>query len=200
MSIHRLWPSTNGPASGEVDATDYTLGVEFFVTSACKLNAYFFWVATGMSTGARSFRLYSVNAGGGSGSAVSGSDITSGTLIAGQWNRVPLLTPIDLTPNQRYRACVLVTTASPKYASTSDYWNTGGGSAGIINGPLNAPNGTNAEGNDQCSFVESSVMAFPSSSFQFSNYWIDVEVETVAEPLAEVGNTIPASIRMMMRI
>lgn len=177
MTTYRLWPATSGPALGTADATNYTLGVEFKLSAPAELAGYFVWVAADQSTDARSFRLYSVDAGGATGIAVAGSDVVSGVLTAGQWNYVPLGAPVALAAGQPYRACVLTAGASPKYSSTADYWSTGPGSAGITNGILTAPRRADAEGLLQGQFIVSGVMAFPNAEFNATNYWVDVLID-----------------------
>lgn len=186
MTTYRLWPATSGPANGTADATAYTLGVEFEISAPAELAGYFVWTASDQDTGARSFRLYSVDAGGLTGSAVAGSDVTSGVLTAGQWNYVPLAAPIALTAGQRYRACQLVPAVAVPYSSTGLYWSTGPGSAGITNGILTAPRRADAEGLLQGQFNVGAVMTFPANEFNATNYWVDVLVDDGAGP-ADAG-------------
>lgn len=173
MAVLRLWPATNGPAAATVDADNYTLGTEFYVTGSAQFTGWYFWCNTASTV---TFSLYQVN-----------SDV-SGTLIGqvsnvnlaaplGEWKYQALAIPVNLTINQRYRACVSSTTNN-FYSSTSQYWNTGPGSAGITNDILSAPNLANATGGDQGSFVTGGTPAFPTNGFNSTNYWIDPEVST----------------------
>ncbi len=68
------------------------------------------------------------------GAVVEASVVTSGALVAGQWNFVPLPAPIPLTQYVSYRAA----TASLRYApATNGQFGAGGAYAeGITNGPL----------------------------------------------------------------
>lgn len=180
MAIYRLWPATNGPATPDTDPTDYTLGVEFEVTSAADLIAYYFWHASGQGGGTKDFRTWSVTTAT-TGSAVSGTDASNGAWTAGAWNRVPLASPVALTPTQRYRAGIAFTVANG-YSSTANYWSSGAGSAGITNGPLYAPNNADSVGARQSPYVDVGTPTYPSLTFNASNYWLDVEVDDGVEP------------------
>ena len=175
MAVYRLWPATSGQPTVVNDPADYTLGVEFYVTSACDFTAWHWWAQAACNP---IFSLYQVD------SATAGTLVNqvTGTSIAspfGEWKRVPVSVATSLTPNQRYRACITNTSAN-WYTRISNYWSTGPGSAGITNGPLVAPNSTNATGNDQCSHIVASSPAFPDISLSNVNYWIDVEVSDAA--------------------
>jgi hypothetical protein len=188
---YKTWPSTNGPSSPANDTSQYIFGRSFKVTSQCFLFAYRWWVATGQSTAAEDFGLYTVN-GLHSGTFVAGSKVASGPFTAGQWNTVLCSTPIMLTPDQEYRAVKTVNKsggAVKGYSSTSLYWDTGGpGEAGIVNGPLvtfaKAGAAVNPEpsGDGQMVFFAvaspdvSNSADYPSSQFNASNYWFDVMI------------------------
>ena len=108
MTTYRLYPSTNGPSSSAGDTSDYTMGLAFEVTSSgMQLNGYYWWVADGaQSTGAQKFALWEAT-GEHTGSVVSGSEVTSGTLSLG-WNYVALGSPVSLSQNQEYMAVTAV--------------------------------------------------------------------------------------------
>lgn len=185
MAEYRLWPATNGPSSQASDTDDYAMGVEFYVTTAADIEAIHFWASTNLA-GTFTGRVYSVDTGGTTGSAVTGTDVTFGSITGPGWNTATLAAPVALTPNQRYRATVAFTTTDG-YTITPSYWNSSaglGGALGISNGPLEAPNADDAEGNRQGSFTGSSTMAFPASQFNQSNYWVDI---TIDDGLAPTG-------------
>lgn len=168
---YRIFP-TGDLGAVAADTTNYTLGVEFYVTAANNnLLGYWWWCASGASTTAKSFRLYSV-VNSTTGTAVSGSDVTSGTLVTG-WNYVALSTPVSLTANQRYRAAILGGSGANWYSAQAN-----GFPSDIVHGPLTAPSTTNATGACQGSFIVSATMAFPTSVSSGSNYGLDVYVET----------------------
>ena len=170
MSTYRIWPSTSGGA-GAADVTE-SLGTEFYVTSACNFNGFWFWCPSGGNTTAVTCQLYSVTTAT-TGAAVSGTLVTSGTLTANAWNWVPLVTPVALTVNQHYRATV--------YKSTGGTITWYGASSGIfgseiINGPLRCCSTATAVGGIQGSYNPAGVISFPSSEFNNLCYWVDVEV------------------------
>ena len=146
MTTYRLFPSTSGPGSPTATTGGWLLGVIFSVTGGMKwLDGYWHWVAPGGDTVARKFALwnrYSTSAQ----NLVTGSVVTSGTLTAGQWNYVPLSSPVQLAPGALYVAATGWTAvngiplASGQFGSGQTY------AAGIVNGPLtawSAPSGSN---------------------------------------------------------
>lgn len=178
MTTLRLWPATDGPALPSSDPVDYTLGTEFEVTEACDFTAWHWWCQTNATV---SFGLYQVD------SAASGTllaSVAGVAVVAGGWRRTAAAAPVALTPGVRYRVVVFSTTDG-FYCTTPNYWSSGAGSAGIVNGALEAPNAAGATGGDQGSFTATvGVMTFPTDSFNSTNYWIDAEVETADEPVS----------------
>ncbi len=87
------------------------------------------------------------------------------------WKEILFPEPIILEANTRYRACVLFTGTMP--LSTSNYWTSGAGANGLINGEMIAPKKSDAIGQAQGSYANSDVMVFPTLS-DGSNYWVDV--------------------------
>lgn len=169
MADYRLYPATSGPSSAASDSTSYTMGVEFYVTSAANLTGYWWWCAIGASTAPQVHQLWQV-ATGTTGSAVGGTTVTSGTRTQGQWNFTALSPPVALTPNQRYRASVTDSSGADWYSATP-----AGFPVDIVNGPLTAPSTVNATGGIQMGYVISSVPTFPELTTG-GNYWMDVQV------------------------
>lgn len=175
MTLWQLWPATNGPAL-TTDSVTTDLGVEFFVTqSGCSLTGYRWWLPAGGNTFAVTVRLYSTT-NGTTGTLIPAGTVTSGTLTAGSWNTLPV-TPVALTASTHYRAVVTYAGTNDHYGATSLYWSSGAGSAGITNGPLTAPNSAGALNNGQGSFNEPSTAGFSASTFNQTNYWLDVTVD-----------------------
>jgi hypothetical protein len=175
MATHRLWPSTNGPAAAESDTENYTLGVEFSVSATANFTGWYWWCRT---AGTFTFSLYRID------SASTGTllaQVASVSLAAplGEWKYQNLAMPVSLVAGQRYRATITSSTNN-FYCATSNYWSSGAGSSGITSGILSAPNGSDATGNDQCAFIVGASPAFPTSAFNFTNYWLDVEVTDVS--------------------
>lgn len=173
LTTFRNFPSTNGGTVAN-DTTGYTLGVEFYVTDAdVRFLGFWWWCATGASTNAVNARVYTVD-NTTSGTAVPGSDATSGTLTANAWNYIELAKPIVLTANQRYRACIQGGGTANWYSAIAS-----GFAADSVHGPLTVPSTTNATGAKQGSFVVAATMTYPNGVSGGSNYGIDVQVGEV---------------------
>lgn len=186
MANLRLWPSTNGPASAAVDNAHYTLAVEFYVTQAASFRAWYWWCNTPATD--LIFTLWAMS------SATLGTKVAETTgqgagFALAAWNRVPFGATFELESNTRYRASVSSYTNN-FYSSTSKYWDASsglGGAAGITNGILVAPNAQQALGAAQGSFHQNSagnVATLPTTGFNQTNYWVDVEVEPVVSEAA----------------
>lgn len=173
LTTFRNFPSTNGGTVAN-DTTGYTLGVEFYVTDAdVRFLGFWWWCATGASTNAVNARVYTVD-NTTSGTAVPGSDATSGTLTANAWNYIELAKPIVLTANQRYRACIQGGGTANWYSAIAN-----GFAADSVHGPLTVPSTTNATGAKQGSFVVAATMTYPNGVSNDANYGIDVQVGEV---------------------
>lgn len=193
MSSYRLFPSTNGPASTAAPgySGNFIAGVEFYVSQGnCWFEGYWWWVcASGnQPTGPTKCALW--NAVQNNGLLVANSVVTSGTLAAGQWNYIPLSTPIQLAIGTPYVAAIAV---NGPFADTPSQFNAGDPfSAGIINGPLAAYSGTTGSNkppynNGQATFTTTG--SDPASTIPLntdpggdggSNFWVDVQVSDTA--------------------
>ena len=182
----RLFPSTNGPSSPVSYGGPFLAGVLFEVTSGGTwFDGYWWWVCpSGQSTAAQKFALWAVYNGGSGAALVPGSAVTSGTLTAGQWNYVPLPSPIPLAPGVCYNACTGFTGSFPD--TNGQYGSGGAYSAGIVNGPLSgfsdqsgslpAPYGMSqgvfgVTGTDPTAQM-------PANGSNSSNFWMDLQVDT----------------------
>lgn len=185
MTVYRLWPSTSGPGAATADADNYSLGVEFQVTSNCNFTGWYFWANTAATA---TFSLYQVI---NSSSGTLLNQVSSVSIAAplGEWKYIPVVLPTSLTTGVRYKA-VIHSTTNNFYSSTSLYWSTGPGSAGLTNGILSAYNSANASPG-QGSFAVGSTPAYPTTAFNHTNYWIDLEVDddTGAAPEGELNFT-----------
>lgn len=167
---YRLWPTTDGPASAAADTTGYSLSTEFEIISVAKIEGFYWWCANGADTTPKTFQVFSLT-GAGTGTAVPGTLVDSGTLVQNTWNFVPLAIPVSLSVGQRYRAVVYFAGGSNWYAATGSGW-----TADLVNGLLSAPSTANATGNIQSGFrVATGAIDVPNSSGG-SNYWVDLLV------------------------
>lgn len=193
MTSYRLFPWTSGPSS-PVDfgpGFEFVSGLGFWVTQrSIYFEGYWWWVCpTQQATGSQTFCLWqdTANADGAGeyGALVAASVVTSGPLVAGEWNFVPLPRPIPLTQYVGYRA----TTASLRYApSTNGQFGAGGAyNTGIENGPLfafaDASSGNQADVNlfqaGNCTWGQGTLdptTLYPNNSYQGLNLWIDIQV------------------------
>ena len=160
-------------------------GVVIGVTSGgCWLDGYWWWVCpSGQSTAAQKFALWCLY-GSGSGSLVANSTVTSGTLTAGQWNYVPLPTPLPLAIGATYVAATGFTGSFP---GTNNQFGSGDPySGGIVSGPLTAY--SDASGSTPVAVQDSSGRVqrrrhrpdanLPIYGSSSSNFWMDVLVDT----------------------
>ncbi|MGD0606735.1 MAG: DUF4082 domain-containing protein [Streptosporangiaceae bacterium] len=195
MGTYRLFPSVSGPSSPVSYSGSFLAGVMFCVTSACWFEGYWWWVCpAGQSTSPQKFALWQVD-GNGTGNVVSGSVVTSGTLTAGQWNYIPLATPLQLSIGNvaGVGAAVyeVVTGFSGSFPDTNSQFGSGEPYAsGITNGPLfaysdqgaSAPSPTSA-GSFQGAFGTGGTdpsVTLPSQGSSSSNFWIDLQVSDTA--------------------
>lgn len=209
MTTSRLWPSTPGPSV----ATSYTLGstlisgTTFFVTGEAWLEGYWWWVCNsgGQNTGATKAALWQIDPAntGGTGHLVPGSVTTSGTLTAGQWNYIPLATPIPLSlggsAGASPKSAVAGVAGAAMYIAaigcngpfpdTPSYWGTSQpGGSGITNGPLTAysaasaglpapyPSGGMPQGVFGDTGSTDPSVNCPEQVSGTDNFWVDVQV------------------------
>lgn len=211
MSTYRLFPTTNGPSATAATSSNFLAGIGFAVAGGGKwFTAYWYWVASDASTAPVPCALWSATSSGG-GVVVPGSSVTSGTLTAGAWNRIPLSTPIQLaaswdpavsTHGSVYVAAIGV---NGKFSDTQSMFNSGDTySAGIANGPLHAYSGTTGSnpapyGLGQGLFSVASndpTLAMPNQADGGgdggSNFWVDVEIsDTAPAGYAGTWRTLP---------
>jgi hypothetical protein len=193
MSTYRLFPTTDGPAA-PVDfgsGYEFVSAMGFWVTQPTMyFEGYWWWVCgTEQSTAPQTFCLWQDTDGadqkGDLGALVEASVVTSGDLVAGQWNYVPLPAAIPLTQYLAYRAA----TATPRYApATNGQFGEGGVYAqGITNGPLFAfADVTSGNSGDvdffqpsNCTYQEGTLdptSVYPGLGYDGLNLWMDVQV------------------------
>lgn len=195
MGTDRLFPSTNGPASPVSYSGPFLAGVFFCVTSTCWFEGYWWWVCpTGQSTSPQKFALWQVY-GAAEGNVVPGSVATSGSLTAGQWNYIPLPTPLQLSignvPGTGAAVYQAATGFSNSFPDTNSQFGSGDPYAsGITSGPLfgysdqgaSAPCPSSAgafQGAFGVAGTDPSVN-MPAQGSSSSNFWIDLQVSDTA--------------------
>jgi len=166
----------SGGGSLAADTNTYTMGVQFSVSLAgCTLTGMWFFSASGAGSLPETIALFAV-----SGGTLLHSESATWSGAAGSgWVRASFSSPPSLTSGTAYVGAVYDSGGFNWYSGTHDYWDTGAGSGGITNGPLSAPNNAGAA-HGQDAFDGSGPLAFPTSSFQATNYWMDPEVTVTA--------------------
>jgi len=180
----RLFEGPILTANSAADSANYNFGTEFYVNKAgCYVTKVRYLQPTGLGTlTPRTMALYSTT-NGTSGTKV-GGNWTMPTPVAGQWCEYTLPSPIALTANLHYRVSCLHPSGSG-FARQFFYFdgnstNSPGNVTIPIGGYLMRPTHGQALNASQGSYTESATVAFPSSAYQFSAYYSDVEVQDVA--------------------
>jgi len=136
----------------------------------------------GQSTSAQKFALWNEGAGN-TNQLVNTGTATSGTLTAGQWNYVPLATPIPLTENEVYVASTGFTGPFPD--TNSQFGSGNPYAAGITNGPLFAYSDTSGTASTPGNILGQGLFStagtdptlnMPGQVSNSANFWIDVEI------------------------
>ncbi len=182
---YRLFPTTSGPATPVSYGGPFIAGVVVGITTGgCWLDGYWWWVCnSGQSTSPQKFALWCLYGSTG-GSLVANSTVTSGTLMAGQWNYVPLTAPLPLAFGATY---VAATGFSNSFPDTNNQFGSGDPyGAGIVSGPLTAY--SDASGSLPSPFKNAQAVfsvagtdpttSMPIYGSSTCNFWMDVQVTT----------------------
>jgi hypothetical protein len=166
-----LFGQPASPATLTTDLSSYTMGVQFTVSRALSLKAVWFFSPAGAGSLPGTISLYQVSGA----SLITSQAATWSGAVASGWVRAAFTTPPALTAATAYKACINNTgVAASWYASTAHYWDTGAGSGGVSNGPLSAPNNAGGDGGQDT--FNTAPPAYPATSFNATNYWLDPEV------------------------
>jgi hypothetical protein len=170
-----LWGAgTPGGLVDSGDGTSVNVGMKFTSDTYGTVTALrFYKVAT--NTGTHVGSLWTAG-----GTLLASATFTGET--ASGWQQVSLSTPVTISPNTTYVVSYLA--PSGHYAVSNDYFYpapapapNGGGS--ISNAPLHAVS-TNSSPNGV--FTYASATAFPTSTYNADNYWVDVVFQPAAPP------------------
>jgi hypothetical protein len=177
------------------DSTQYVMGLSFKVTTASvQLDGWYWYcdIANSQDNSPEDFALWQ-STGHTSGIYIAGSKVTSGSFVQG-WNFVACGTPIPLTSGQEYRAVKTTNkshSSSTTYCHTGLFFESGGGGAGVVNGPLTifaGPTGSanqDPSGDGQMTFNSGTfdvTTNYPSNQFNASWYGLDVQVSDSSSP------------------
>jgi Domain of unknown function (DUF4082)/Fibronectin type III domain/Bacterial Ig domain len=190
--------SASAPATPEATVFDFSTPstLDSGDTSGVELGVNFTASTSGSVTGIRFYKA-AANTGSHVGSLWSstGTLLASGTFTnetASGWQTLVFSSPVSIVAGTDYVAAYLAPNGHYSYTGAAF------ASGGVTNGPLTAvANGSVSPGNGL--YAYSSTSTFPSSSFNSSNYWVDVLVQpggggTTGPPTAPTGvNAAPAS-------
>jgi hypothetical protein len=178
LTTFTLFGQAAPSGSAPVDAGNYTMGVQWSSSVPGTVTAVWWYSPAGAPELPTQVALYQVS-GGGTGTLVH-SEAASWSGAAGSgWVRSPFASPPAISASTAYKAAILRpgTANVAWYQHTADYWDTGAGSGGVVSGPLTAPNNAGGDAG-QDTFTAGATLAYPATSFQASNYWVDVELTT----------------------
>ena len=176
MTSHTLFGQPPTPATLTTDHDSYTMGVQFSVSAPVTLTAIWFYSAGGAGALPATIALYAVSGA----SLVHSEAATWSSGASAGWVRAAFASPPSLTPATDYKACAFYPGGTDWYSVTAHYWDSGPGAGGITSGPLSAPASAGGDGGQDTfntnGLSSGGVLAYPASSFNAGNYWVDPEV------------------------
>lgn len=173
---YQLFPAQPVPETQALDtATNFTLGVEVQFSRAVNLQQIAFYSPATVTQLPTEVGVWTVPGQ----TLVAATHQTSPSwsgLAASGWVTVNFAS-VPLAAG-KYKITVFNGAATPAIwnTSTAQYWSTGAGGSGIVNGPLSAPNNANADSPGQSSYHQGTSFAFPDTNTGPFNYWVDCVV------------------------
>jgi hypothetical protein len=155
------------------DTASVNLGVKFTSDSAGSITGLRFYKGTA-NTGTHVGTLWSA-----SGAVLAQATFTGET--ASGWQQVNFATPVAITANTVYVASYLA--PAGRYAADTGYF-----SAGADNAPLRALRDGVSGGNGVYAYA--STTTFPTSTYNATNYWVDVVFNTSTPPADTTPPTV----------
>ncbi|WP_409334744.1 DUF4082 domain-containing protein [Bradyrhizobium neotropicale] len=146
-------PTATPAVVNTTDASAVELGVRFQASVAGTVTGVRFYKSS-QDTGTHTGELWSST-------GVKLATVTFTNETASGWQSATFSSPITLTPGQIYT--VSYHTNTGHYSNTNNFF-----TSDVVNGPLTAP----ASGNGV--FAYGSTSLFPTSTFQATNFWVDV--------------------------
>jgi len=172
--LYTIWPGTAVPAvASESDTGSVNLGVKFTADQDGFITGIRFYKGIG-NTGTHVGTLWTSG-----GAALASVTFTAET--ASGWQQAHFASPVPISANTVYVASYFAPNGG--YAADSGYF----ASAGFDSAPLHALADGTSGGNGVYAYAGGT--AFPSSTFQSTNYWVDVLFTTSAP-----ADTVPPTI------
>jgi hypothetical protein len=154
---YTLFSASDTPALTNFnDANSVELGVNFYTAQAGQITGIRFYKSS-QDTGTHTGELWSS----------AGTLLASATFVnetASGWQSVTFASPVSITAGGTYIASYH---SNGYYSATGNYFATA-----HTNGPLTAPSSASSGGNGVYQYGSS--VAFPSNTYNASNYWVDV--------------------------
>lgn len=183
MGSYFVYPGSLSPTSV---TGPYSMALEFTVAEPCWVTSMGCWRSSASQTATVTARLYRMT------SSTTGVQVGSDwsvPITQSGWNNGSPASPIPVVPGQTYRLVGLFPDFAPKVAN---YFTTGPGANGIVNGLLNVPNRANALNNAQNAFVAGSSIQLPTTAnTDGPSYGIDVIVTDVDPAAGTPGTPTP---------
>ncbi len=169
-----IWSASSTPTDADVnDGNAVELGVRFSSSEAGFISAIRFYKGAD-NAGTHIGHLWTA----------SGTDLATVTFTdetASGWQQANFSSPVSIMANTTYVASYYAPMG--RYAGDDDYFAT----SGVTSGPLSAPESTSTAANGLYTYGNDS---FPRSSYEATNYWVDVVFSAAASgasPAAPTG-------------
>jgi hypothetical protein len=184
-STYRLFGRQRGPSAAVASGAKGLVTSLLFEmkTGGGWLEGYWLWVCgSGQSTAPQTFTVWLPYVGAhyaDTGAIVPGTTVTSGELVPGGWNFIPLRHPVPLSIAASYQ---LETGTTGGIPLTQNMWGKGEPWAkGVTRGPLYAPP-TRPGSTAQCAVAPGSnpTKIVPAYGYASAYFWLDVQVTTKA--------------------
>ncbi|SOD72609.1 Ig-like protein group 2 [Jatrophihabitans sp. GAS493] len=162
-----LFTPADGPLGGDVDSGDDSsveLGVQFTVTAPEPITAVRFFKAAG-NTGTHVGSLWTAT-----GTLL--AQVTFSNESSDGWQQANFSTPVLATPGNVYVASYFA--PDGHYSFTHSYFGSASHDSGILHAPGGDPTTPNGV------FVYTPQPAFPTGSYNSTNYWVDVVADGAA--------------------
>jgi len=161
-----IWPTTSPSSAVDADPGSVELGTRFRATQAGVVTAIRFWKDP-LNTGSHTGSIWSA------GGSLLGQVTFTGETASG-WQVQNLPTPVTITANTWY--VVSYHTSSGFYTGEDNYFANSGVNSGLLQAAQDGDGGNNGL------YRYGATPAFPNSTYQSENYWVDVVYNNTGGP------------------